>query len=81
VDLHAAGGAVKDELAEAPFEFGLRLQEFEPKHLRRDGDLVICGEAGVHRLVNEVARVRRLFGDRRDRSLRGWRGPAPAAYG
>ena len=36
VDLYAARGAVQDELAEAPFEFGLGLQEFEPQHLGRD---------------------------------------------
>ena len=29
VDLQAAGGAVQEELADAPFEFGLGLQEFQ----------------------------------------------------
>jgi hypothetical protein len=38
---NAAGGAVQDELSEASFEFGLRLQEFKPQHLGRDRDGVI----------------------------------------
>jgi hypothetical protein len=33
-----AGGAVQDELAEAPFQICLRLGEVEAQHLRRDRD-------------------------------------------
>jgi hypothetical protein len=29
---------VQDELAKSAFEFGLGLQEFEPQHIRGDGD-------------------------------------------
>jgi hypothetical protein len=43
VHLHAARGAVQDEHAEAAFEFGVRLQEFEPQHLGRDGNGMING--------------------------------------
>jgi hypothetical protein len=42
VDPHTAGVAIEDELTEAgSLEFGLRPQEFEPRHLRRDRDEAI----------------------------------------
>jgi hypothetical protein len=62
-------GAGEAELGQSPFELGLRLQQLESEHLRRDRDRVICGDAGVHRLVDDLAGLARLLGDRDDRSL------------
>jgi hypothetical protein len=61
VDVSTTVGAGETELFQSPLELRLGLQEFKPEHLGRDRDVVIGGETGLHRLVDEVVRLRSLL--------------------
>jgi hypothetical protein len=69
VDKATALRAVKDQLAELPFEIGLHVQQFEAKHLRVNGERVGSVEASLESLVDERVGLGGLLTQRSNRTL------------
>ena len=65
MNVEAALGAVEREVLERALEVGLHLQEFEPQHLRVDGDRMIAPTSSL-RLVNELVGFDGLLSDGAD---------------
>src|SRR6266498_223997 len=68
MDVEAASRAVRDEVGELALEVRLHVQELEPEHLCADRDGMRAA-AGRCRLVDKLAGLRGLLGDRPDGSL------------
>jgi hypothetical protein len=69
VDRPPADEAVQHQTFELAFEISLHRQELGAEHLDADDDPGRPVEAGLHRLVDDRVRGRRLLGDAADRSF------------